>query len=376
MDDISRALRSECEQLARDFGRMFSLDVTGQVVTERRATFSRKPGKRSKPMADDLLRRSTSTKSGLVAGGGSGIKLQCQGPQTIEEWEQAELFYDVTGAPVVNSVGQSLILEPGWSTLHTYELGGDHASKAVELLTRTSEWACRRWGRLSRMLWPERGTEASLYCWLDVVNRVSEIANNATLPSPEWSVVVGQCAWWPVAMWKSRDDWQLGEPRYTADDVERIGEEPELVYCRRANWIQDSETVLEWLVTMLPSDERATATTALQAENDSVNQAALSLVSDALARSGIPGLAPLLGKVSSAEQASVEIIRQCEEDNRKYSWPADRWASVAGVTKATIVGNRSQGKPACRGWLHVLEWRASNKKNRKPVFLETAKKLS
>ena len=68
-------------------------------------------------------------------------------------------------------------------------------------------------------------------------------------------------------------------------------------------------------------------------ESDSVDQKALSLIAEALAKNGLSGLAPIIGNASSAEQASVEIIRQCTEDNRKYQRSTDQWVIELAVTK-------------------------------------------
>jgi len=166
----------------------------------------------------------------------------------------------IESEPVVNSAGQSMVMEPGWSTLHEWELSGANASHAYELLERAGQWTQMRWGCLSRLLWPGRGSVAGNICWPDVVNQVSELANNATLPRPEWSVIVGENrAWWPVAMWKRRDEFTLGEPQYTAEDVERIGEDPEVVLSARKHWLKDSETALEWLADKLKNQEQIVA---------------------------------------------------------------------------------------------------------------------
>lgn len=249
----------EAEGLARDFGRMFSLDVSGSIETERWATLSRRPVERNRLTPERLQERSRASASGEVFGGGEGVELRSLSPQTVEEWERAEVFYDAMGAPVVNSAGDSLVIDPGWSTIHDYQLSGAHRTKAVELLRRASEWAMKRWRILSPMLWPGRGSVCNQLSWPDVVNRVSELANDATLPRPEWYVKVGPyAAWWPVPMWKRRAEFQLGKPQYTPEDEERIGDDPELVYYRREHWLRDSETALEWLGRQWAKPEKLT----------------------------------------------------------------------------------------------------------------------
>lgn len=240
---------AECERLARAFGRL--ADVDGAIVTERWLTLSRRPRVR----VDDYPRflRKQAVAPGFVCGNSKGVELGDVPPQTAEEWESAPMWYvPLTGEPVVNSVGQSLVLKSGWASEHEYELSGARASRAVELLRSAGVWTANRWGVLSRLLWPGRGSVATDYCWPDVVNRVAELAHDATLPRPNWCVIVGKYrAWWPVEMWKTRDDWQLGEPRYTPEDVERIGDDPEVVWAKREQWLQDSETALEWLAKQL-----------------------------------------------------------------------------------------------------------------------------
>jgi len=48
-------------------------------------------------------------------------------------------------------------------------------------------------------------------------------------------------------MWKRRDEFSLDGSQFTAEDVERIGEDPEVVLSARKNWLTDSETALDWL---------------------------------------------------------------------------------------------------------------------------------
>jgi len=245
-------LATECERLARDFGRLALADVSGSIVTERELTWCREPVPRVRDywrLQQRITAEPVGLNRGRVCGSTDGLELSDLRPQTVEEKLSAPVWYgpfDCT--PIVNTAGQSMVMESGWSTSHEWDLGGANATHACELLERAGEWTWGRWGDLSRLLWPGRGSVAGKRCWPDVVNQVSELARDATLPRPVWLVRVGEnCEWWPVAMWKTRDEWQLGEPRYTAEDVERIGEDPEVVLFERKHWLRDSETALEWL---------------------------------------------------------------------------------------------------------------------------------
>jgi hypothetical protein len=137
-----------------------------------------------------------------------------------------------------------------------------------KLLERAGQWTQKRWGWLSRLLWPGRESVAGQSCWPDVVNQVSELARDATLPKPKWSVIVGKYrSSWPVEMWKRRDEFTLGEPQYTPEDVERIGEDPEVVLASRKHWLRDSETALEWLANKFRNLEQPVAPVVVPAES-------------------------------------------------------------------------------------------------------------
>ena len=240
-------LAMECERLAQDFGRLALADVSGAIVTERRLTWSRRPVVRVTDY--ERLRARISPKPGiLIHGWADGCELSDVAPQTAEEYLSAPVWYSPMNCePIVNSVGKTLVLRSGWSSLHEWELTGRHASHALNLLERAGAWTLGRWGRLSELLWPRRGSVSGGCCWLDIVNQVSELARDATLPKPNWAVVAGlDRAWWPVDMWKNRNQW-VGEPQFTAEEVNRIGEDPEVVLSARKNWLADSETSLIWL---------------------------------------------------------------------------------------------------------------------------------
>lgn len=244
---------AECERLARDFGRLALADVLGSIVTERRLTWSRRPGVR----VDDcprFLRKQPAVAPGFLSGGSNGVELGDVIPQTAEDWQAAPMWYvPRTGEPVVNSAGQSIVIESGWKTIHEHELSGAHATHAVELLKRAGVWTANRWGWLSRLLWPGRDSVVTDYCWPDVVNRVSELANDATLPKPKWSVVIGpHHALVDVEIWRRWNDPEFGGfLNVSPEDIERIGEVPEVVYGERLHWLKDSETALEWLARRL-----------------------------------------------------------------------------------------------------------------------------
>jgi hypothetical protein len=253
-------LATECERLARDFGRLALADVSGSIVTERELTWCREPVPRVRDywrLQQRITAEPVGLNRGRVRGSTDGLELSDLRPQTVEEELSAPVWYgpfDCT--PIVNTAGQSMVMESGWSTSHEWDLAGANATHAYELLERAGEWTSRRWGYLSRLLWPGRDSVAGKSCWPDVVNQVSELARDATLPRPVWLVRVGEnCEWWPVAMWKTRDEWQLGGPRYTAEDVERIREDPEVVLFERKHWLRDSETALEWLAKQFANEQ-------------------------------------------------------------------------------------------------------------------------
>ncbi len=253
-------LATECERLARDFGRLALADVSGSIVTERELTWCREPVPRVRDywrLQQRITAEPVGLNRGRVCGCADGLELSDVRPQTVEEELSAPVWYGPFDCmPIVNTAGQSMVMESGWSTSHEWDLAGANATHACELLERAGEWTWGRWGDLSRLLWPGRGSVAGKRCWPDVVNQVSELARDATLPRPVWLVRVGKnCEWWPVAMWKTRDEWQLGEPRYTAEDVERIGEDPEVVLFERKHWLRDSETALEWLAKQFANEQ-------------------------------------------------------------------------------------------------------------------------
>ena len=282
-------LASECEQLARDFGRLALADVSGAIVTERRLRWCRRPVPRIKDYERLRARISAKPRDGMQVDGADGCELADLAPQTADEMLSAPVWYGPIGSePFVNIFGHSMVMESGWSTLHEWEIGGTNASHAASLLERAGEWTFNRWGWLSELLWPGRGSVAGSHgnCWLDVVNQASKLANNANLPRPNWSVIVGEYrSWWPVAMWKIRDEWQLGEPQYTPEDFERIGDDPEVVLASRKHWLKDSETALEWLANKLRNQEQTIAPVVVPA--DPVAEDGLCLSSRVLTWGGV-----------------------------------------------------------------------------------------
>ena len=242
-------MAAECDRLARAFGRLALAQVSGAIVTERRLNLSRRPDGR----VDDCERLRRQKEPGAISGWSNGCVIADLKPQTIEEWESARTWYfPRTGEPVLNSAGQSLVLKSGWSTTHLYSLVGANAAHAENLLKQAGVWAANRWGELSWLLWPERGSVATDCCWPDVVNRVSEVAGSSCkdLPRPRWSVLVGPYrALVDVQIWRR---WKSsGFLRLSPEDVKRIGDDPELVFCEREHWLRDSETALEWLANRL-----------------------------------------------------------------------------------------------------------------------------
>jgi hypothetical protein len=352
-------LVAECERLARDCGRLYLADVFGPIITKRAASLTSHPDGRPDekwPVGRDCPEAS-------VKGGGGGVELADVSPRTAEEMKAAPIWYATkTGVPIVNSVGQSLVIEPGWRATHRYKLGGSNARKAAEWLEGASRWASMRWRWLGPLLWPDRESAPGLCCWPDVVDRVSELANDATLPRPEWSVILGDgYEWWPVSMWKTRTDWQLdnGCGGYTADDVMRIGEIPEATYCKREHWLRDSETALEWLARQ--AGEQTDTPNTLDAEI--VARLALNAVVDG----GLAGVLQAAAGTSSADRASEIMRMMLANDRRYYEWKADEWANHLRVTKRTITNGKA--------WREIMTLRASKKAERvpKPVPKKTRK---
>lgn len=244
-------LRAELDGLLDDFKALALADVTIKAMTVKRFTES----KRIVPSdAKAAIKRSVFTHAGnCMKSMSTGVTVSHRIPRSPEESRSVWYFVN-TGQPCVNSNGESLIAEPGWDTFHDIAYKGMHGTHAQHVITRAGNWARKRWGWLA--LWPNRFTEPlSAFVWLDVIDAVAELAGDATLERAEWSIEVGpHAALWPVSMWKTRKDWVLG-PEYSAEDEERIGDDPEVVMRLRDGVLKDSLRVIRWMLRMLDANE-------------------------------------------------------------------------------------------------------------------------
>jgi len=344
-------LAVECERLARDFGRLALADVSGAIVTERELKWCRRPIPRIKDYDRLGARITAKPRDGVIFGWADGCELSDMAPQSAEESVSAPVWYGpINCEPSLNYVGQSVVMESGWSTLHEWELSGANASHAFDLLERTGQWTQKRWGWLSRLLWPGRESVAGKSCWPDVVSQVSELARDATLPRPEWSVIVGEYrAWWPVAIWKRRERFSLGGHHCTPEDIERIGEDPEVVLARRKHWLRDSETALEWLANKFRNHEQPVAPVVVPA--------------DPVVEDGLYDAERLFvwggRRYETLTPRMIRVLRLLL-DERKKGFPDVSLGTIEGVAKVCITGGmhnqvfkvKRKGWP--RGMLHPV----------------------
>jgi hypothetical protein len=181
-NQLAQDVATECRRLARNFGRLCLGDVSGSIVTQMEMSLSREPQIREK--ASLTYRKEQLTE---YWGHSYGCEIGDLTPKTLEGFQSATMWYcPVTGQSVVNSNGDSRVLSSCWSTIHEWEFTGTLASQALEQLNLAGEWTAKRWAVLSELLWPGRVATASARCWPDVVNQVSELADDATLPFPDF----------------------------------------------------------------------------------------------------------------------------------------------------------------------------------------------
>ncbi len=240
----------EIEQLKTDFGRLFLADVQLHIETERKQFPSRSQVHRAVPRIPKLTCDMPIRVKCSV-----GLEMRLLSPQTYDEFAQAELFYNIDGKPVANSLGQSLVFEPGWRSNHTCEFYGVHATQAFEAIERANDFACRHARIWAPLLFSGRSLSLSGWIWPDVVLQIASIGDQSTLREPEWKIVVGG-AIWSVEAWKGRQTLPKGffPLDVPAEEVERIGAIPEVYFVRRSTYIRDSEIALDWLLRQVKTE--------------------------------------------------------------------------------------------------------------------------
>ena len=259
------ALLDELAQLKSELERLYLANVSGFVETERKYTQSRSPVPR-KPVYSPW--RNLDRTSWF--GGSNGLEVSEIRP-SADESATAEVFYNpVDGLPWVNGVGQSLVKEPGWCDCHHWEFTGEHSPKAIECLKRLNAFVWHYRHELLPMLFAPRRVNIREvgYWWPSVVHRVSEIANRSALLPPRWFVPVNGGAM-GLDVWLRRDEFTLGTPIYSQSDLEKLGDVPEILFCRRTTFLRDSELALEWIASRLKKIENGYSATETRAEANS-----------------------------------------------------------------------------------------------------------
>lgn len=350
-------IASEIKSLERDFGRLFLADVKVQLITERKLNWRSSPktgGGLRNSHADDLHPGRFSFQQGLRVGDIT--------PKTIEEWNRCRVWYDVSGTPIVNSVGDSLILEPGWSTIHSLYISGTHSEQTEALIERASHWAAQRFRQIAPLLWPRHCIEeyGRTAVWLDVVDRVAELANLADLPSPEWFVYIGERTRMSTEAWHRRDEiFPRPAKPYSEADLERIGEIPEVVYATRDNILGDSERALRWLLTRLePAISRPAPRAEIVDRNPIQNeQSIIAAALKAVVDGRMSGVLAQADKLSAKERANAVMLEMLASDSSYYEWTLNDWVEHLRRAKKTI--------QATEAWQKIMAYGEANREARK-----------
>lgn len=251
------AVVADLQVLATDFGRLFATDCECRLTTDRAIWPSRYP-----EPADPPVMRSSDGEGGLA---GAGLEVQPLFVRSAEDAKRAEVFYDRSGRPWVNSLGEPTVVAPGWADVHLVKLRGPGALRAAEVIDRANAWVFDSRAVLAPILWPGKSMTFRSFCWPDVVAGVADLAGRSTLKPSDWYVTAaGQS--YSLMVWRRRVDFELGGPMVPSEVADRIGDEPENIWAKRPAFLRDSETAAQWLIDRLaepvgdeiePDDPRA-----------------------------------------------------------------------------------------------------------------------
>lgn len=195
-------------------------------------------------------------------------------------------WYDSRGNRISDITGKSTIVEPGWTTEHVIEFDDSHTIHEEHIIDRLSEWVGLRWNVVAGMLWSDRILWPISGSWPDVVNRVSELANDDTLARPEYYVITkalisgadftlgehlrnwtdmnGERIYWtPLSMWMARNEGKRPHKKLVrSEDEKRIGDNPDEMWNCRQKLLCDSIKVLRWMAEQFGRSELDVGTTA------------------------------------------------------------------------------------------------------------------
>ena len=254
----------EISDLEKDFNRLFLADVQVSIETRREETPRLMPEHRRANVGFDVYRKKVFQQNPNKAYR-LGIELHSRPPKTLEEWENAKVYYDASGTPFLNSVGLSLIYSAGWSSEHFIELSGVNANAALRTLERASKWCESRRDWIQKLFFPDQWISVIQFGWPDLLLIGGEHLNIRSIKRPVWNIELGQIEvheesgpnrlriWtsgqlikMQMEVWKSRKE----NPFFTdisQEDEERIGDCPQDYFCNRDDVLADSERLLSWI---------------------------------------------------------------------------------------------------------------------------------
>lgn len=337
------AVLADLEVLATDFGRLFATDCECELETERAFWPSRYPE------PSDPRPIGSSDGWGRFMSG-AGVEVEPRWVRSVEDAKRAEVFYDRGGRPVVNSVGEPLVVAPGWADDHCVKLRGPGAVRAAEAINRSNAWVLDSCRILAPILWPCRSLVVRTFCWPDVVAAVADLAGRSSLRPCVWYVTAGGQSY-SLDIWRRRADFELGGPIIPPAIAERIGDEPENIWAKRPAFLRDSETAAQWLIDRLaePADDARFDPVADDVRFDPV-AASLSAVIEG----GLGSVLNMAANAKATDRASGIIRDRLAKDQTLYDWTAKDWADDLGMSNKTIL--------KCDAWKYtIMGWRAANR---------------
>lgn len=240
--------------LAVDFGRLFATECVCHLRTERDYW----PSRFSTSSNGSKWRLTRDNERWEHTMHGDGIRIEPAPVRSHADLESAPNFYDRSGEPIVNSVGQALILAQGWNDQHTVHLRGQGRIRAAETIERANMSTVEGLACLVPILWPGQALMIGDFCWPDIVTRVAEIAKRSTLKPNEWHVTAGQQSY-SLSLWRRRAEHEFGVAMVAPEIAQCIGDEPEHVWAVRSAFLRDSELAAQWLIERLAEPVQKTA---------------------------------------------------------------------------------------------------------------------
>ncbi len=147
---------------------------------------------------------------------------------------------------MTTATGESLVAAAGWSDCYTIGISRDDNGRTAETLELANEVASRHSKTLCRLLGLERVERIGSF-WPAVVHQVAELAGRCE----DWQVVLQSGHRFTVEAWRGRHELGSGPYTYTAEDEQRIGDHPEVVYRHLDKFLQRSEYAAQWLLKRL-----------------------------------------------------------------------------------------------------------------------------